>query len=138
MVTYRRDLERKGWHRPWPLRAFLLLLGPALTFLGLVFWSLEETYGGDEDRKEYITFHQAGGPVQVLDGSQVVFEGTQEEVDAWLEAERGSRNFTVALVTMAVGALAILAAVAPSPKKRPSDRNAPPADEIVPRPMQLT
>jgi hypothetical protein len=76
MVTYRKPLERKGWHRPWPVRVVLVLLGLPLVAWGFAEWALEEEYGGDPDRPEYVMSHEAGGPVQVHGKSGVVFEGT--------------------------------------------------------------
>lgn len=125
--TYRSDLEQRGWHRPWPLRVVLGLVGVPLILAGLVGWALEQEYGGDEDRKEYVTSQEASGPVQVHGESGVVFEGTQEEVDAWLEEQRGSRNFTAPFLLITGGAVLILAGVAPSPKKRTTDATQPPA-----------
>ena len=138
MVTYRRDLERKGWHRPWPVRVAAVFLGIPIFLLGMVAWSLEDIYGGDDDRQEYVTSEEVGGPVRVHDQWGIVFEGTQEEVDAWLAAERGSRNYTVPFVMTALGVLLVLVGVTPSPRRTgitPSDV-AP--DESESMPMQLT
>ena len=46
MVTYRKELERKGWHRPFLLRIGLIGLGLFIGLLGLFAWSLEQEKGG--------------------------------------------------------------------------------------------
>ena len=74
---------------------------------------MEAEYGGNPDRREFAVSQQVGQPVQVLGGSGVAFEGTQQEVDAWLENERGSRNYTVPVLLVAFAAFALLAGVAP-------------------------
>lgn len=118
MVTYRKEQTRSGWHRPWPLRVLFVLLGLTLVFAGMVAWSLETEYGGDPDRQEYVVAQEVGEPVQVHGEGGVVFEGTQDEVDAWLEAQRGSRNYAVAILLLVGGALLIILGVSPSPLKR--------------------
>ena len=138
MVTCRRDLEREGWHRPWPLRVAAVLLGIPIFLLGMVAWSLEDTYGGDDDRQEYVTSEEVAGPVRVHDQWGIVFEGTQEEVDAWLEAERGSRNYTVPHVMTSLGIVLVLVGVAPSPRRRASLPSNPANYHSESTPMQLT
>ena len=131
MVTYRKELERKGWHRPWPVRVMLVVVGVVLVLAGLVAWGLEQEYGGDPDRPEYVIAHEAGRPVQVLGEFGVVFEGTQEEVDAWLEEQRGSRDFTVPILLIVGGAVVGVIGIAPSPQE--------PEAAILPRePTALT
>ena len=71
-------------------------------------------YGGDVDRPEYTISHEVGEPVKVHGEAGVVFEGTQSEVDAWLEEERGSRNYAFAVLLFASGIGAIAFGVWPS------------------------
>jgi hypothetical protein len=124
MVTYRKDLARKGWHRSGLVRVLLGLLGVALVFVGTEVWALETEYGGAPDRQDYYVSQEAGRPVKVYDESGVVvFEGTPEEVAAWLRIERGARNYTVPILLLVGGALSIVAGVTPSP---PSSNPAPP------------
>jgi len=84
-------------------------------FVGIEAWALETEHGGDPDSQQYYVSQEAGKPVQVHGEEGVVFEGTSEEVAAWLKAERGSRNYTVPILLLIGGALSILAGVTPSP-----------------------
>lgn len=118
-MTYRKSLEKKGWHRPWPIRILSVILGFGLFYLGAALWALETEYGGDNpSRKEYIVYQEEGGPVQVQDETGVVFEGTQEEVDQWLESQRGSRNYTVSILLFAASAILAIIGIAPSRRKK--------------------
>ena len=125
MVTYRKNLARKGWRRSGPARVLFGLLGVALVFVGIEAWALETEHGGDPDSQQYYVSQEAGKPVQVHGEEGVVFEGTSEEVAAWLKAERGSRNYTVPVLLLIGGALSILAGVTPSPLEQDPQPEAP-------------
>ncbi len=126
MVTYRRDQARRHWHRPWPVRVVLVGVGVVVVLVGLVGWSLEGEYGGDPDREEYVVGHDEATGLATVEGeSGVVFQGTEAEVDAWLEEQRGSRNYLVPVLLIAGGSLAFLAGLAPSPRARTIDRTRP-------------
>jgi hypothetical protein len=126
MVTYRKNQARKHWHRPWPVRVLLVAGGIVLILAGYVGWALEQEYGGDDDRQEYVMFQEASGPVQVHGDSGVVFEGTQRQVDAWLEDQRGGRDFTTPFLLIVGGAMLVLVGVAPSPRKGHENLTSPP------------
>ena len=116
MVTYRKDLSRRGGRRSGLARVVFGLLGLALIFVGVEAWALETEYGGDPDREDYSV--SEGEPVQVYGEDGLVFEGTSEEVAAWLRAARGSRNYTVPILLLVGGAISLLAGVTPSPLER--------------------
>lgn len=125
MVTYRKDLSRRGWRRSGLARVLFGLLGVALLFVGVEAWALEIEYGGDPDREVYSVTEGDGEPVQVFGEEGLVFEGTQEEVAAWLRAARGSRNYTVPILLLVSGVLSLLAGVTPSPLEEDSPRRGP-------------
>jgi hypothetical protein len=115
MLTYRRDRARDHWHRPWPIRVLSLLLGLVLFIVGGVAWSLEDVYGGDPDRQEYVI-----GPEGVIgENGEVVYETTDMmAAEEWAENQRGGRNYIVPFLLLMSSALLFLVAVAPSPTKR--------------------
>lgn len=88
-------------------RALLAILALFLALGGLVSWAIETEYGGAPDRNEYVVSQEGDGPVIVYDNSEMVFEGTQSDVDQWLSQQRGGRNSTVPLL-LTGGALALL------------------------------
>jgi hypothetical protein len=109
---------KRSWRQSITVRILLILFGVILGTVGYVAFALETEYGGDVDRVEYVIAHEAGGSVQALttdeSGHEVVaFEGTQAEVDAFLERERGSRNYTVPILLLAGGAVTALLGVVP-------------------------
>ena len=121
MVTYRKDSARKHWHRPWPIRIALVLLGLVLTFAGLVGWSLEDVYGGDSNRQEYVIGHDAeiGRAFVYGDGGAVVYESTDiADAEAYVESQRGGRNHTVPILLLTGGALSVIFGISPSPRMR--------------------
>ena len=115
MFTYRKDLSRRGWRRSGSARVVFGLLGLALIFVGVEAWAWEVEYGGDPDSEVYSVTEGDGEPVQVYGEDGLVFEGTSEEVAAWLRAARGSRNYTVPILLLVSGVLSLLAGVTPSP-----------------------
>ena len=115
MVTYRKNLSQRGWRRSGLARVLFGLLGVALLFVGVEAWALETEYGGDPDREVYSVSEEDGELVRVYGEEGLVFEGTPEEVAAWLKAARGSRNYTVPILLCVGGALSLLAGVTPSP-----------------------
>ena len=129
MVTYRKELERKGWHRPWPIRVLLVVVGVGLLLGGWVAWDLEQEKGGWEGSG--LGHHMIEEtPDRVIvrgeDGA-IVFEGSSiQEVEAWIEGQR-SRNFTVPILLLAGGAVLLVLGVAPSPR-RPEHPNAEPRE----------
>jgi hypothetical protein len=132
MVTYRKNLEKKGWHRPWPIRILSAVIGLILFMAGGLGWALETEYGGDPDRQEYVIGwdDELGGAV-VLGGEhgEVVYEATDlSDAEAWVEAQRGSRNYTVPILLFAVSAVFVAIGVAPSPRKEGTSDSAPPLE----------
>lgn len=119
MVTYRKDRARKHWHRPWLVRILLVIMGLVLLLAGAIGWGLEEVYGGDSDRQEYVIGYEDGrGVVYGQDGA-VVFESTDlVGAEAYVANQRGSRNYSVPIVLLALVGLAILAGISPSPLKQ--------------------
>ena len=118
MFTYRKDLAKKHWHRPWPLRVLLLLLGLFICLIGAVGWSIENVYGGDVDRQEYVIGHDAelGRAFVYGEGGEVVYEATNiADAEAYVESQRGGRNYTVPILFWVTGILLLLLAVGPSP-----------------------
>lgn len=115
--TYRRDQTRRGWYRPLLIRIILVVFGPFVLFVGSVLWSLEEEYGGDPDRQEYVIGwdDQIGGQVVQCEGGEVVYEAPDSaDAEAWVEAQRGARNFIYAALVLAFGALLVLTGIVPS------------------------
>lgn len=128
MVTYRRGLSRRGWYRSIPIRVLLIIVGVGLFFVGGVARSLEEEYGGDPDRQEYVIGwdDQLGGAVVLGEGGEVVYDATDvNDAEAWVESQRGSRNFTVPILFMASGVILFVAGVAPSPTRQEPESTAP-------------
>lgn len=124
MVTYRKSLEKKGWHRPWPIRLLLLLVGFVLFVLGGVLWELETEYGGDPDRQEYVIGwdDDLGRTVVLGENGEVVYQASDiADAETWVEAQRGARDYTVQILLFITSALFILAALAPSPRKEDSE-----------------
>ena len=119
MVTYRRDKARKHWHRPWLVRVLLVVLGLVFLLAGAVGWSLEDVYGGDPDRQEYVIGHEDGrGVVYGQDGA-VDFESADiAAAEAYVADQRGSRNYTVPIALFALGGLSIMAGISPSPLRQ--------------------
>ncbi len=114
MVTELKRPRPRPWHRSVLARSVTVIGGAFLLLVGSVAWALETEYGGDVDRPEYTISHEVGEPVKVHGEAGVVFEGTQSEVDAWLEEERGSRNYAFAVLLFASGIGAIAFGVWPS------------------------
>ena len=120
MVTYRRHLERRGWHRPWPLRLILIVLGGFVVVFGLLLWSFEQDKGGWEGTElgHFMVEDSPGRAVVYGEGGEVLFEGTDiAEVEAWIENQR-HRDFTVPFLVITAGAMVVAVGVAPSPKRR--------------------
>ncbi|MEN8240088.1 MAG: hypothetical protein ABFR53_12915 [Actinomycetota bacterium] len=121
MVTYRKDLAREHWHRPWPVRILLVILGPVMILAGLVGWSLEETYGGDTNVQEYVIEHDAAAGLARVYGEngEMEFEATSiEDAEAYVDGQRGQHNYAVPILLIVLGALSIIAGIAPSPRRR--------------------
>lgn len=122
MVTYRRELERKGWHRPFPVRILLLIVGLGLLLAGWVAWDLEQEKGGWEGSglgHFVVEDDELGDGVLVRgENDEILFEGdSYEDVDEWIESQR-NRNFTVPILLLASGALFLVAGIGPSPKRQ--------------------
>ena len=105
MVTYRKELERKGWHRPPAIRVLLAVAGVLVVLLGWVMWTFEQEKGGWEGSGlGHFTEEQAGPSDPVIvrgETGEILFEGsTIEEVDAWIESQR-NRDFTVPILVIA-------------------------------------
>lgn len=121
MVTYRKDLTRKHWHRPWLVRIALVIVGLVLVLAGSVAWSIEDVYGGDPDRQEYVVGHDAetGRATVYGEDGAVVHEATDiAGAEAYVSSRRGRRNYTTPILLHAAGALSIIAGISPSPLAR--------------------
>ena len=121
MVTYRKSIEKKGWHRPWPIRMLSVAVGFGLFHVGAAVWALETEYGGDPDRQEYVIGwdDESGHAVVVGENDAIVFQATDiSDAEAWVEAQRGSRNYTVPIVLFAASAGFVLVGLAPSPRRK--------------------
>lgn len=126
MATRRTGIARWRWRRSIAVRVVLIVLGALVIFSGYVAWALETEYGGDPDRQEYVVGQEAGGPVRAFtiddNGEEIVaFQGTQEEVDAFLERERGGRNYTVPALILAAGGIVALLGAWPVRGESPAD-----------------
>lgn len=129
-MTYRKDLEKKGWHRPWPVRTVSVFVGLVLFAAGGLGWALETEYGGDPDRQEYVIGwdDELGGAV-VLGGEhgEIVYQATDlDDAEEWVEAQRGARNYAVPILLFAGSALFLLIGLTPSPRKPRIEDEAPP------------
>ena len=118
MFTYRKVLERRGWHRSWALRVVLVLLGAFVIMSGWFMWTLEQEKGGWEetDLGHFVVGEdeQTGRAVVWGEGGQILYEARRiEDVDAWIESQR-SRDFTVPALVIAGGGLLVVLGVAPS------------------------
>lgn len=130
-MTYDRNLEKKGWHRPIPIRIFMVLIGLVLFLAGNVGWDLESIYGGDPDRQEYVIGwdDELGGAVVLGDNGEIVYEATDiDDAEEWVEGQRGSRDYTVPILLIGGGVVLVLVGVAPSPRKEQTDVGATPID----------
>lgn len=129
MFTYRRELERKGWHRPWLLRLFLVVVGLFVGLLGFVGWSLEKDMGGWEgsDLGHHMVEedYRAGRVLVRGENNEILFEGTSpEEANAWIESQRNF-DFTVPILLLVGAGLLLIAGVGPS-LRRPEPKHASP------------
>lgn len=126
MVTYRRQFERRGWHRPPLLRFVLVVLGVLLGLVGWVAWALEQEKGGWEGTALEGHFTVEEGIEDVEEGiyralvrgeeGEVLFEGSSaEEVDEWIESQR-NRDFTVPILMLSASAVLLLGGLGPSPR----------------------
>lgn len=128
MFTYRRHLERRGWHRPWPLRVVLVVLGVVVTLSGWFMWTLEQEKGGWEGSGlgHFVVGddEQTGRVVVWGEEGEILYEARRsEDVDAWIESQR-HRDFTIPAFVIAGGVLLTVVGVAPSlrVKVEPSER----------------
>jgi hypothetical protein len=92
-------------------RKALVVIGLVLTVIGLAAWAWQSTYGGTEFGGVEIG---RDGAAQVYDpDGQVVFEGTEEEAEAFIEeAQGGFGVFLVPGLIIGLGAALIILAVA--------------------------
>lgn len=127
MVTYRREYERRGWHRPLPVRVVLFSLGVLAGLIGWVAWTMEQEKGGWEGTVLADPFTVEEGIEDVEEGTyralvrseegEILFEATSiEEVDAWIESQR-SRNFTIPVLLLIGSAVLLVVGLGPSPRK---------------------
>jgi hypothetical protein len=112
----------------------LVLVGLVLLVAAGVGWSLEKEYGGDPDRAEYVIGHDAQTGQATVQGQEgMVYEASNiADAEAYVESQRGSRNYTVSILLLTGGVLAIIAGIAPSPlarESRPASRT-----ELMTRP----
>jgi hypothetical protein len=112
------------WHPSVVMRIILGILGVLALLIGLAAWSFENEYGGEGAGAEMEML--ADGTVGVYDvdeqstdgeghpGRVLVFEGTQEEVDAWVaEQQSQGRNYLIPGLIIAVGVVLVVGAVFP-------------------------
>lgn len=127
MVTYRKELAREHWHRPWPIRVLLVLLGVVLIMAGGVAWSLEDVYGGDSDRQEYVVGHDAlTGTATATGEDGTVYETDSiADAEAYVESQRGSHSYAVPILLLIGGGMAIVVGIAPVPSKREQRHSVP-------------
>lgn len=116
MVTYRASRAERSWRRPIALRVVLVLIGCGLFLVGQIAWAFEQEYGGDPDRAEYVRgFDDATGLATVYgEGGEIVFQAeTAEEIEAWIEDRRGSRDFTFSIAFFVVAGVSVLLGIWP-------------------------
>jgi hypothetical protein len=91
----------------------------ALILVGLAAWSWQSTYGGTEFGGVEIN---SDGAAQVYDpDGQVVFEGTEEEAEAFIEdAQGGFGVFLVPGLIIGLGTALVIWAVA-APRREPTN-----------------
>ncbi|MEN8040488.1 MAG: hypothetical protein ABFR95_03200 [Actinomycetota bacterium] len=122
MATYRKDAAREHWHIPWPVRILIAIVGLGMLLLGFVGWALENEYGGDTDRAEYVIGHDVEtglATVQEGERGEVVYEfSSMQDAEAWVQSQRGPRDYTVPVMLLIGGALMIIVGIAPAPSKR--------------------
>lgn len=121
MVTYKKDLETPGWHRSGPIRATLVVAGILLVLVGMAGWAIETEYGGDPNQPEYIIgWDNEGGHAFVLEGEEgpLAYEATDlADAEAWIESQRGSRDYLIPILLIVGGSILLVAGIAPSPRR---------------------
>ncbi len=113
------------WHPSVVMRIILAILGLIALFAGVAAWSLETEYGGDSTvgSMEFLS----DGTVRVYDVDEqvtdaeghpektLVFEGTQEEADAWVAQHQDQgRNYLIPAVIILLGVVLVGSALFPS------------------------
>ena len=112
--------ESKGWRSPWPVRVTAVVIGLGLFVAGGVSWELETIYGGDPDRQEYVIGwdDELGGAVVLGEDFGIVYEANDiSDAEAWVESQRGGRNYTLPILLFVGSAVFVLIGVAPPPSK---------------------
>ena len=87
-------------------RAVLAILAIFVGLAGVVSWALEQEYGGNPDRPEFVIEETVDPPVvrvfsvdERTGASELAFESTSRtEAENWVAGQRGSRNFAVPLL----------------------------------------
>lgn len=106
-----------------PVRASIGLVGLIMLLVGAATWSLESEYGaGTTHSVEYSV-----GSIQVYEideqnpdaeghpGKTLVFAGSQQEADAYLEKlARGGRNYVIPALIIGAGAVLLIGALLPT------------------------
>ena len=133
MFTYRREQERKGWHRPWPLRLLFVVVALFVGLLGLVGWSLEKDMGGWDDSglgHHMVEEDQLANRVLVRgENNEILFEGTNMvEANEWIESQRNF-DFTTPILLLVGAALLLIAGIGPS-LRRAEPSPVPPRIEV--------
>jgi hypothetical protein len=114
---------------PWPartrrkesrvgvvVRAVLALVGVIAVLGGVVAWAFESEYGGSEDRTEYVISHDAetGQAFVYGEDGNLVYEGDDiAEAEAWVDRQRGARDYTAPIVMIGGGTLLAMLVVIP-------------------------
>ena len=119
MVTYLKDAEARGWHRPWPARVLLVLVGGFLILMGMAGWAFENEYGGNSDRPEYVIgWDNELGQAFVQDGVVVYESSSLAGAEAWVQAQGGKRNYPGPILLVVAGSVLIIVGIVPSPRQR--------------------
>ena len=129
MFTYRKELERRGWHRPWPVRLVLVVAGLFIGLIGLVGWSLEKDKGGWEGSglgHHMVEEDQTANRVLIRgENNEILFEGSSlEEANAWIDSQRNF-DFTVPILLLTASGLLVIAGIGPSLRKPEPNNSSP-------------
>ena len=127
MVTYRRDAEARGWHRPWQARALLVIVGIVLILMGMAGRAFEDEYGGSADSPEYVIgWDNDLGQAVVQDGERgaVVHKSSSlAGAEAWVQAQRGEKNYSGPTLLLIAGSVLTIVGIMPSPRRRTANHS---------------
>lgn len=119
-------------------RVARVVLGGLVVLVGLGVRSLEAEYGSglnfsvESDGTVHRVFEVNEQAPETKDRSTPVFEGTEEEVSAYIARRRAEgTNLMIPNLIIGVGALIVIAALIPSPKTPPNGPEATPLEEDI-------